>query len=81
MREAMADAEHAVDREIAYQQEAESALPAPITERPFSGTFLVCTSPALHARLAVEAADQNVTMNHWIALKLADRPAASLLGW
>ena len=39
--------------------------PAPITERKFSGKFVVRTSPALHARLAVEAAEQNVSLNQW----------------
>lgn len=79
--EAMSAAERAVDDEIAHRHEVGSALPAPITERPFSGTFLVRTSPTLRARLAVEAADQNVTMNHWVALKLADRPPSSLFDW
>ena len=51
------------------------------TELLFSGTFLVRTSPSLHARLAVEAADQHVSMNHWIVQKLADRPPSSLLDW
>ena len=37
----------------------------------YSGKFLVRTSPALHARLAVEAAEQNVSMNQWAVQKLA----------
>ncbi len=32
----------------------------------------------LHARLAVEAAEQNVSMNQWVVQKLADRPPISL---
>ena len=32
----------------------------------------------LHARLAVEAAEQNVSMNQWVVSKLADRPPISL---
>ncbi|MGO8966932.1 toxin-antitoxin system HicB family antitoxin [Mycobacterium sp.] len=48
-------------------------MPTPLTERKYSGRFLVRTSPALHARLAVEAAEQNVSMNQWAVQKLADR--------
>lgn len=79
MREAIAGVERAVDEHLA-EREGEGA-PAPITDRNFSGTFLVRTSPSLHARLAVEAADQRVSMNHWIVQKLADRPPSSLMDW
>ena len=79
MREAVAGVEAAVD-EVLAEREGEG-VPEPITERKFSGTFLVRTSPSLHARLAVEAADQNVSMNHWIVQKLADRPPSGLLDW
>lgn len=76
---AIAGVARAVDETLA-EREGEG-VPAPITDRNFSGTFLVRTSPSLHARLAVEAADQNVPMNHWIVQKLADRPPSSLLDW
>ncbi|RRR43526.1 type II toxin-antitoxin system HicB family antitoxin [Mycolicibacter terrae] len=79
MREAVAGVEAAVD-EVLAEREGEG-VPEPITERKFSGTFLVRTSPSLHARLAVEAVDQNVSMNHWIVQKLADRPPSGLLDW
>ncbi|TDH55085.1 type II toxin-antitoxin system HicB family antitoxin [Mycobacterium eburneum] len=81
MQEAMAGIEQLVDEDIAEREAAGDKLPTPITDRPFSGKFLVRTSPMLHARLAVEAADQNVSMNYWVALKLAERPPPSLLDW
>ncbi|WP_420866045.1 toxin-antitoxin system HicB family antitoxin, partial [Mycobacterium lacus] len=31
------------------------------------------TSPALHLRLAVEAAEQHVSMNQWVVQKLSGR--------
>ena len=61
-----------------YLAEREGSVPPPITERRFSGKFLVRTSPALHARLTVEAAEQNVSMNQWVVQKLADRPPIGL---
>ncbi len=48
-------------------------LPEPLTERQYSGKFVVRTSPALHARLVIEAAEQNVSMNHWVVQKLSGR--------
>jgi hypothetical protein len=43
---------------------------APTMQEAIAG---VRTSPALRARLALEAAEQNVSMNHWVVQKLADR--------
>jgi predicted HicB family RNase H-like nuclease len=74
MQNAIASVEQAVDEHIVECAAAERNVPAPLTERQFSGKFVVRTSPALHARLAVEAAEQNVSMNQWVVQKLADRP-------
>ncbi len=71
LREAIAGVEQAVND---YLAEREGDIPRPLTDRKFSGRFIVRTSPMLHARLAVEAAEQNVSMNQWVVSKLADRP-------
>ena len=78
MQKAIAGIEHAVDEYIAECEGADANVPTPLTERQFSGKFLVRTSPALHARLTVEAAEQNVSMNHWVVQQLADRPPIGL---
>ena len=78
MREAIAAVEHAADDFIAAREEDGDDAPTPLTERKYSGKFLVRTSPALHARLAVEAAEQNVSINHWVVQKLADRQPTGL---
>jgi predicted HicB family RNase H-like nuclease len=75
MQKAIANVEQAVDE---YVAECEGDAPRPLTERQFSGKFLVRTSPALHARLTVEAAEQNVSLNQWVVQKLADRPPIGL---
>ena len=75
MQQAIASVERTVDE---YLAESEESAPRPLTERNFSRKFLVRTSPALHARLAVEAAEQNVSMNQWVVQKLADRPPIGL---
>ena len=77
MQKAIAGVEQAVDEYIA-ECEADDTCRRPLTERKFSGKFVVRTSPALHARLAVEAAEQNVSMNQWVVQKLADRPPIGL---
>jgi predicted HicB family RNase H-like nuclease len=78
MQEAIAFIEQAVDEHIVERREEGFDVPEPITERQYSGRFLVRTSPALHARLTVEAAEQNVSMNQWVVQKLADRPPIGL---
>lgn len=77
-REALTGIEQAVDEHVAERRREEFEVPEPLTERLYSGKFVVRTSPALHARLVVEAAEQGVSMNQWVVQKLADRPAASL---
>jgi predicted HicB family RNase H-like nuclease len=75
MQQAIADVERAVDE---YLADCEGDAPPPITERQFSGKFVVRTSPALHSRLTVEATEQNVSLNQWVVQKLADRPPIGL---
>jgi predicted HicB family RNase H-like nuclease len=71
-------AQLAPDQYVAECEADDHEPPAPITARKFSGKFVVRTSPALHARLAVEAAEQNVSLNQWAVQKLADRPPIGL---
>jgi predicted RNase H-like HicB family nuclease len=78
MRDAVAAVEQAADEYIAERESEGLDVPPPLTERQYSGKFLVRTSPALHARLAVEAAEQNVSMNQWVVQKLANRPPVGL---
>ncbi len=78
MQQAIADVEQAVNEYLAECEADEREPPAPITARKYSGKFVVRTSPALHARLAVEAAEQNVSLNQWAVQKLADRPPTGL---
>jgi predicted HicB family RNase H-like nuclease len=78
LQQAIARVESAVDEHIAECEAEERDPPPPLTERQFSGKFLVRTSSSLHARLTVEAAEQNVSMNQWVVQKLADRPPIGL---
>jgi predicted HicB family RNase H-like nuclease len=51
--------------------------PTPLTQRPYSGRFLVRTSTALHKRLAIEAAEERVPLNQWVVQKLSGRKPRS----
>jgi hypothetical protein len=72
---------HAAIEEIEQMLAAEIAErveggfnPSPsLTDRHYSGNFVVRTSSALHARLTVEANEQGVSLNQWVVQKLADR--------
>ena len=72
--EALADIELAVNEDVASREADGFEVPVPLTERKYSGRFVVRTSPALHARVAIEAAEQNVSMNQWVVYKLAGPP-------
>lgn len=45
--------------------------PAALADRNFSGRFMVRISPELHQRLALDAAEQHVSLNHLAAQRLA----------
>lgn len=75
-QQALALIESDVEDELRARDEAGLPPPAPMTEQNFSGRFMVRTSRSLHARLVVEAAEQNVSLNQWVVQKLADyKPA------
>lgn len=46
-------------------------VPVPLADRAYSGKFQVRTTPELHRRLAIEAAEAHVSINRWINYKLA----------
>ena len=79
-QEAIAAIEAAVDEHLKDMQASGEEVPPPLTERNFSGAFVVRTSRELHIRLALEAAEQRVSMNHWVVQKLADRQLGNGLG-
>lgn len=65
--------------------EGGEAAPAPLSTRQYSGVFKVRVPPEVHRSLALEAAEQNVSLNRLVTVKLArgkpakapqrDRPA------
>ncbi|WP_099222757.1 type II toxin-antitoxin system HicB family antitoxin [Mycobacterium persicum] len=50
--------------------------PQPLSDRHYSGKVMVRTSPELHKRLTIEAAERNLSLNQWAIHKLAEGQSA-----
>jgi hypothetical protein len=56
---------------VAGMRRAKEAPPLPVASRPYRGEFRVRIPPHLHRRLAIEAAEANVSLNRLVSAKLA----------
>ena len=72
--EALTAMEQAVEVQLTEREEFGLEPPESLSDHGYSGTFVVRTSPMLHRRMTIEAAEQGVSMNQWIVSKLSDRP-------
>jgi predicted HicB family RNase H-like nuclease len=79
-QEAITAIEAAVDRFLEYAPACGEKPPTPMAERSYSGTIVVRTSPELHGRLALEAAEQRVSMNQWVVQRLSGRQLSDGFG-
>jgi predicted RNase H-like HicB family nuclease len=76
--DAIAGIERVIAGELADMVECGTTPPPSLTDRRYSGHFMVRTSPALHSRLMVEASEQGVSLNQWVVQKLAGKPPMTL---
>ena len=56
---------------VADMQSSGEAIPTPLAEKVFSGQFRVRIPPDVHRALAVQAAEQGVSLNRLASAKLA----------
>jgi predicted HicB family RNase H-like nuclease len=56
---------------VADMEANNERIPEPIAEKTYSGKFQVRIPPEHHRRLAIEAAEQNVSLNRYVSLKLS----------
>lgn len=56
---------------VADMKRKREKLPEPLAARKYSGEFKVRIPEALHRSLVIEAAEQNVSMNRLVSMKLA----------
>jgi predicted HicB family RNase H-like nuclease len=71
--EAIAAVQEGVDELVEDMVSRDEPLPPSLTERRYSGKFVVRTSTALHARLTIEAIEQGVSLNQWVVQRLSGR--------
>ncbi len=69
--EALAGIVRLVGKVVAEMRRAKETPPVPLTSRPYRGEFRVRIPPHLHRRLAIEAAEANVSLNRLVSAKLA----------
>jgi predicted HicB family RNase H-like nuclease len=56
---------------VGHMESAEETPPVPIADRAYSGRFQVRITPELHRRLAVRAAEANVSLNRVVSDQLS----------
>ena len=56
---------------VAILEQDDEPIPEPLATRAFSGVFKVRVPPETHRRLAIEAAEANVSLNRIASEKLA----------
>jgi predicted HicB family RNase H-like nuclease len=52
-------------------EDTEEIPPEPLAQKQYSGKFQVRITPALHRKLAIEAAEEKVSLNRYISYKLS----------
>jgi predicted HicB family RNase H-like nuclease len=75
--EAIAGMERIVAQHVRGVTENAGTAPSSLTERRYSGKFLVRTSTALHKELSIQAAEERVSLNQWVVQKLSGRKPRS----
>lgn len=70
-KDALLGIEQVVESVVADMTESGEPIPEPLAERKYSGTFNLRIPPDTHRRLAVEAAEQGVSLNRFVSDRLA----------
>lgn len=68
---ALAGIEALVKDVVADMEANHEKIPEPIAEKQYSGKFQVRIPPELHRKLAIQAAEENISLNRYVSLKLA----------
>ncbi len=68
---ALAGIRHLIEEVVADMQATGEPVPDPLSERQYSGRFMVRVPSLVHRALATEAAEQGVSINRLVSAKLA----------
>ena len=69
--EALKEIQTVVNESIEWMKSENETIPQPFGFKNFSGRYPLRISPELHRELAIRAAEQNVSLNQYIQIKLA----------
>jgi predicted HicB family RNase H-like nuclease len=69
--EALRGIKKLVSEVLADMRASGEEVPAALADQSFSGKFMVRTTPDVHRRLAIEAAEAKVSLNRYVNAKLA----------
>ncbi|MHB0989899.1 MAG: type II toxin-antitoxin system HicB family antitoxin [Burkholderiales bacterium] len=67
---ALAGIRHVVAETVADMLANGEAIPEPLAEKPYSGQFRIRIPPEVHRSLAIEAAEQGISLNRLASAKL-----------
>lgn len=56
---------------VADMQANREPVPEPISRRHYSGKFMVRVPPEVHRKLAIEAAEEDISLNRLVSAKLS----------
>ena len=69
---ALSGIQHLVRKCLEDMQTTGESTPEPIADRTYSGKFMVRVPPESHRTLAIEAAEQGVSLNRLVSTRLAN---------
>lgn len=69
---ALSGIQQLISRVIKDMEKSKEEIPQPFSEKKYSGEFRVRIPPELHRNLALQAAEQGVSLNRIASLKLAN---------
>jgi predicted HicB family RNase H-like nuclease len=70
--EALVGIRKVVRQSIEDMLEQGERIPEPLAEKTYRGEFRVRIPPQMHRSLAMQAAEQGVSLNRWVSAKLAE---------
>ena len=56
---------------VSDMQDANEPVPEPLADRAYSGKFIVRVPPEMHRALAIQAAEEGVSLNRLVSARLA----------
>jgi predicted HicB family RNase H-like nuclease len=69
--EALNEIQSAVLGSLNWLRDEGNEAPEPLGQKKFRGEFMIRTSPEVHRRVSIEAAEQNVSLNQYVLSKIS----------